>query len=116
MSESFLRAPQKTQFKLKLRVFANRRGRYPYRPANCSHETTVCSSESLKGAEQPSPQENSVFSGTPKWMQKEFSLAGYGTPKMRAFLGTPRGAVVTYCLPSENGYKNANKNKFKEIL
>ena len=48
--ESFLRAPQKTQFNLKLQVFANRRGRYPYRPANCSHETTVCSSESLEGA------------------------------------------------------------------
>ena len=64
-------------------------------------KSTVCSAESLKGAEQPSPQENSVFSGTPKWMQKEFSLAV---------------AVVNYSERHENFYKNANKIKFKEIL
>ena len=40
-------------------------------------------------------------------MQKEFSLAGYGTPKMRAFLGTPSGAVVNYSERRENFYKNA---------
>ena len=48
-------------------------------------------------------------------MQKPFSRAGIGTPKMRAFLGTPRGAVVIYCLPSENGYKNANKINIKKF-
>jgi hypothetical protein len=48
-------------------------------------------------------------------MQKELLRAGYGTPKMRAFLGTPSGAVVDYSKRSKSFYKNANKLNLKKF-